>query len=63
MSQKIKQPFFGKPDKKFFNDSALLISGTEIRLDCSLASTIIFLILSILISFTIVLSDKIGTNL
>ena len=49
-------------DKKFFKDSGLLISGTEILLDCSLDSIIIFLILSILISLTIVLSDKIGMN-
>ena len=49
-------------DKKFFINSGLLISGIEIRLDCSLASTIIFLILSIFIFLTTVLSDKIGIN-
>ena len=42
ISQKTKHPFFGKPDKNFFNDSKLLISGIEIRFDCSEDSTIIF---------------------
>ena len=54
MSQKIKHPFSGNADKKYFKDSGLFIFGTEMRFDCSLASIIIFLILSILIFLTIV---------
>ncbi len=62
ISQKIKQPFFGKLDMKFFSVSNLVISGTEIRFDCSADYIIIFLIRSILMSLTTVLSDKIGIN-
>ena len=58
MSQKTKHPFSGKLDIKFFNVSNLAISGIEIRFDCSADSIIIFLIRSVLISLTIVLSDK-----
>ena len=55
ISQKIKVPSFGNLLKKSFKDSKFLISGTEIRFDCSLASIIIFFNLSTLISLTIVL--------
>ena len=62
ISQKTKHPFSGKLDIKFFNVSNVVISGTEIRFDCSADSIIIFLTRSILISLTAVLSDKIGIN-